>query len=281
MSSADPRVLDAPPRDGLDIRLVAVDMDGTLLDGEGRLPPGFDALLEHMLARGIVFTPASGRQYATLRREFGASADDLAFIAENGTIVMRDGVELSSDVMDSAFVQHVLARLREVATRHDIGVVVCGKRSAYIERRDPAFVTEAERYYAELARVDDLTSVDDDVLKVAVYAFESAEESVYPELADIAASHQVVVSGRHWVDIMNSDVNKGTALRRLQETLGITREQTVAFGDYLNDLELLDAAAWSYAMANAHDEVAARARFRAPANTEYGVVTVLTELLGP
>ena len=280
MSSADSRVLDAPPRDGLDIRLVAVDMDGTLLDGEGRLPPGFDALLEHMLTRGILFTPASGRQYATLRREFGASADDLAFIAENGTIVMRRGVELSSDVIDADVVQHVLARLRDVATRHDIGVVVCGKQSAYIERRDPAFVTEAGRYYAELAHVDDLTKVDDDVLKVAVYAFESAEESVYPELADIAASHQVVVSGRHWVDVMNSDVNKGTALRRLQETLGITREQTVAFGDYLNDLELLDAAAWSYAMANAHDEVAARARFRAPSNTEYGVVTVLTDLLG-
>ncbi len=54
----------------------------------------------------------------------------------------------------------------------------------------------------------------------------------------------------------------------------------MAFGDYLNDLEMLDAATWSFAMANAHPEVLARAAAIAPSNAEQGMLTVLEELLG-
>ena len=87
------------------------------------------------------------------------------------------------------------------------------------------------------------------------------------------------MSGRHWVDVMNSTVNKGVALRDLQRALGVTPAQTAAFGDYLNDVELLQAADWSYAMADAHPDVAAVARHRAPSNADAGVVTVIAELL--
>ncbi|MFN8085781.1 MAG: HAD hydrolase family protein [Microbacterium sp.] len=93
------------------------------------------------------------------------------------------------------------------------------------------------------------------------------------------ATHQVVVSGRHWVDVMNTTVDKGVALRSLQRALGVTPAQTAAFGDYLNDLEMLRAADWSYAMADAHPDVAAVARHRAPSNAEAGVVSVLERLL--
>ncbi len=78
---------------------------------------------------------------------------------------------------------------------------------------------------------------------------------------------------------MNRGVNKGVALERLQASLGIDRAQTAVFGDYLNDLEMMDAAALSFAMANAHPEVAARARYRAPANHESGVITTIVRLL--
>ena len=78
---------------------------------------------------------------------------------------------------------------------------------------------------------------------------------------------------------MAADANKGTAVRLLQRSLGISRDQTVAFGDYLNDLEMLDAAGWSFAMANAHPEVLARAARIAPANTEHGLITTLGRVL--
>ncbi|MCX6503254.1 MAG: Cof-type HAD-IIB family hydrolase [Microbacterium sp.] len=260
-----------------DIRLVAVDMDGTLLDESGRVPEGLWPLLAEMTRRGIAFAPASGRQYATLRREFGSHGDDMVFIAENGTFVVRHDVELSSERMDRDVVREVVATVRTVP--HDVGIVLCGKRSAYIERTDEAFRREADRYYAELREVADLDEVDDDIIKVAIFDFDQAERGVRTALDDLARTHQVVVSGEHWVDIMNPGVNKGVALRRLQNTLGVTADQIAAFGDYLNDLEMMDAAGYSFAMANAHPEVAARARYRAPSNAEHGVIRVLEELL--
>lgn len=266
--------------DDLDLRLVVADMDGTLLDEHKRVPDAFWPLLERMQARGIAFVPASGRQYATLAELFAQASEGMPFIAENGMFTVRDGVELGSVILDGAFVREALVLLRKLARERDLGVVLCGKRSAYVERTDEPFLAEARRYYVELATVGDLLAVEDEVLKLAVYDFGDAEGGTFPALAPLARTHQVVVSGEHWVDVMAAGANKGEALLALQRELGVTRSQTAVFGDYLNDLELLDAADLSFAMANAHPEVLARARFVAPANSEAGVVTTLTALLG-
>jgi hydroxymethylpyrimidine pyrophosphatase-like HAD family hydrolase len=161
----------------------------------------------------------------------------------------------------------------------DVGAVVCGKRSAYVERTDEAFLAEVRRYYVRHQIVTDASAVDDDITKVALFDFGPAERTTAPALASFAATHQVVVSGEHWVDVMNRTANKGAALRRLQRDLGVTPAQTLVFGDYLNDLEMLDAAEWSFAMANAHPEVIGRARHLAPSNNDNGVLRTITRLL--
>ncbi|MGW7418750.1 HAD hydrolase family protein, partial [Streptomyces sp. NPDC054813] len=119
-----------------------------------------------------------------------------------------------------------------------------------------------------------------DVIKVALFDFGPAERTTAPALAGFAGTHQVVVSGEHWVDVMNRTANKGTALRGLQRELGITPAQTMVFGDYLNDLEMLDAAEWSFAMANAHPDVISRARHLAPSNNDNGVLRTVARVLG-
>ncbi|MBD3940414.1 HAD family hydrolase [Microbacterium sp. NEAU-LLC] len=260
-----------------DLRLIAVDMDGTLLDGDGRIPDALWPLLDRLHERGIRFAPASGRQLATLQRAFADHLDHMVFLAENGAYVVEGGVEISSDAMDAAFVASLVRRVRAIEGR-DLGVVVCGKRSAYIERADDAFHAEADKYYARLQIVPDLLSVDDQIFKVAIFDFEDAATTA-PALDDLRAAHQVIVSGEHWIDVMNLGVNKGAALERLQAATGITRAQTAVFGDYLNDLEMMDASALSFAMANAHPLVAERARFRAPSNLDHGVITTIEKLL--
>ncbi|MDF9714585.1 MULTISPECIES: Cof-type HAD-IIB family hydrolase [unclassified Nocardioides] len=261
------------------LRLVVVDMDGTLLDGRGEVPDGLWPLLERLRSAGVAFAPASGRQYATLARTFERARDGMVFIAENGTMVVRDGVELSSTTLEREVVTGVVAAVRRVvAAGADVGVVLCGKRTAYVERTDEAFLAEVRRYYAALEVVDDLDAVDDAFVKVAVHAADGTDP-VEAALAGLRATHQVVVSGAHWVDVMPAGVTKGDAVRRLQDELGIGPEHTVAFGDYLNDLEMLDAAEGSFAMAEAHPEVRRRARHLAPSHTEAGVLTVVTALL--
>ena len=276
-SAASPLLTASGPAD---IRLVVTDMDGTLLDDAKRIPPGLWETLAELRRRGVLFSPASGRQYATLAREFAEVAEGMVFIAENGTYVVRDGVELSSDPLEPGAAARVVQAVRRlVAEGVDVGAVVCGKRSAYVERSDEAFLAEVRKYYVEHRVVEDATALDDDVIKVALFDFGSAAHTTAPALEPFTATLQVVVSGEHWVDVMNRTADKGAALRRLQQELGITPAQTMVFGDYLNDLEMLDAAEWSFAMAGAHPDVIARARHLAPSNNDNGVLRTVAHLL--
>ncbi|KAB1659402.1 HAD family hydrolase [Pseudoclavibacter chungangensis] len=268
------------PEGPVDLRLVAVDMDGTLLDPNGAPPPGLPALLAELTERGIVFAPASGRQYATLAELFGPLGAGLTFIAENGSYVVRDGLEVSCLTLPPELVARVVARIRELARAGgDLGLVVCGKRSAWIERGDAPFLEQVRTYYEALAIVDDLDEVDDDVLKLAVFDFAGAERGAYPALAELPGTHRTIVSSHNWIDVMHPDADKGAALAALRGQLGVTVEQTAVFGDYLNDLGMLDEAGLSFAMANAHPAVIERARYVAPSNAEDGVVRTVRRLL--
>ncbi len=265
-----------------DIRLIVADMDGTLLDDDKELNEHFWPLVHELHRRGVVFAPASGRQYYTLLDQFADIADEIVFIAENGSCVMRGGVEVSSDCLTRDDARRLVIMLREtIAAGADAGVVVCGKRSAFVERSDPAFFDGVDPYYRRLEVVEDLlTVIDDDVLKIAVYDLESAERNIEPALAAFSGTHKVTVSGEHWLDINTKTADKGRAITHLQDALGITPAQTMVFGDFLNDLEMMDTADYSFAMNNAHPLLAARARYVAPPNSDNGVVRTIAAVLG-
>ena len=271
-------LFDPPP----DIRLIAADMDGTLLDDAQELHDHFWPLVDALFERGIVFCPASGRQYHNLYGVFGDVADELVYIAENGAYVVRGREEVSSDTLTDDVVARLVRALRErAASGADVGVVVCGKRAAYIERLDQPFRAQVDGYYASLEEVTDLLDrPDDGIVKVAIYDFDSAEHGTAPALAGFAGEVQVVVSGLHWVDVQNIGTNKGSGIRSLQKALGVTPAQTMVFGDFLNDLELMDAGDYSFAMENAHPLLQERARYLAPPNSENGVIRTISAVLG-
>lgn len=264
----------------VDIRLVAADMDGTLLTSRGQLPAGFLDLLARLAARGVTFVPASGRQYHSLRHVFAASPVPLSYIGENGSIVVHDGQIVSTTTLPRAVVDQVIELVRTHSPNPaDLALVLCGVNSAYIERTDEAFRAEAIKYYARLQVVEDLTSVTDDALKMAVFNCAGTAAASQELFAALRETNQVVVSSPHWIDIMDPQVSKGQALSWLQELLGVQPAQTAAFGDYCNDIEMLQAADYSFAMANGHPTVAASARYRAPSNDDDGVGQVLRYLL--
>ena len=249
-----------------DIRLVVADMDGTLLNEHGAVPSSFWPVLDWMRGRRITFAPASGRQYATLHQIFHGLDEGLSYVAENGNLVVHQGRTVATHGVDLDTSRRVIEIVRQAAGAgeggRNLGLVVCGLDSAYVERDDEAFLTEARKYYVRLDVVGDLSLVTDRVLKLAVFDFGGAQDLAAGPLAQLADTHQVVVSGQHWVDVMARGVDKGGAVRQLQQAIGATPAQTVAFGDYLNDLQMLEAADWSFAMANAHPEVARSIRRR-------------------
>lgn len=277
--------VDPAPRTGAlppdaDVRLVVSDLDGTLLDAHGEVPAGFWPVLRGLLARGVRFVPASGRQYATIARQFATHLDDLVVVAENGAVVVERGEVVSSTPVADELVGEVARHVRALAAGGaDVGLVVSGVHGAWVERPDARFVDEVGQYYAALEVVPDLTRVEGPVLKLAAFDFGDAATGLAPALARFADTHTVLVSSPRWVDVMNPAADKGTAVAALQRRWGIGPEHTVVFGDYLNDLGMLARAHHSYAMAEAHPQVRALARHLAPPAHEHGVVQVLSTFL--
>lgn len=262
------------------IRLIASDLDGTLLDERKALPAGLTDTLTRLAERGIAFCPASGRQYQSIVDLFPGAAGALPVIAENGALVMLGGRELASTAIAPAALAGLLARLRSLpAGAHERGAVLCGKRSAYA--LPGRFSDEVRRYYPKLEVVEDLSAVQDEILKLALFDAGSAAREILPHFSVLALELdlKVVVSGEHWVDVMEASVNKGAGLRAVQAALGVRREETMVFGDFFNDVEMFAEALHSYAMANALPAVAAHARHRAPGNGENGVLRVIDGML--
>ncbi|WP_159651219.1 Cof-type HAD-IIB family hydrolase [Vibrio atypicus] len=259
------------------IKFVAADMDGTLLDENSQLNPEFFNLYEQLEEKGIIFAAASGRQYYSLIETFAPVKDRMMFIAENGTLVMHKGEELYSCEIDKPSIESIIKEARAIEGAH---IVLCGKKSAYIETQDPKALAEFAKYYHRCQYVEDLLAVEDDFIKVAICHFDGSEQLVYPTINQaFGKSHQVVVSAKIWLDVMNAQASKGAAIEHLQNSLDFTYEQTMSFGDYLNDLEMLKASYHSYAMENAHPVVKQTARFGAPSNVEAGVFTVIQQQL--
>lgn len=272
-----------------DLRLVAVDMDGTLLDDDKNFPERLSELLDTMDERGIVFAPSSGRQVWTLLDMF-PGRPGMTVIAENGAIVMKDGKEVSSSPIDHETIHRAIDMVRDaVATGINGGLVMCGKQFAYVERTDDLFVDGVLPYYHRTKRIADQHEIidmidsgeiDDDIVKLAVMCLDSVGPLAEATLANFADTHQYAVSGTNWADLQIRGVDKGDAVLALQSALGVTPAQTAAFGDFHNDISMFKYADWSFAMANAHADVVAEARYIAPSNNEDGVGQVVRTLIG-
>ncbi|MEJ6121001.1 Cof-type HAD-IIB family hydrolase [Vibrio sp. 2-Bac 85] len=259
------------------IKFIATDMDGTLLDKDGRLPPDFFEVFQQLEQRDIMFAAASGRQYYSLLQTFSSVKDRMMFIAENGTLVMHQGKELYSCTIDIDSIHSIIKEARKIEAAH---IVLCGKKSAYIETQVPEALEEIKKYYHRCNYVKDLLEVEDEFIKVAICHFDGSQEFIYPSInAKFDVDHKVVVSAKIWLDVMNINASKGDAIKYLQDKLKFSFEQTMSFGDYFNDIEMLQASFHSYAVENAHEKVKTYARFSAPSNLEYGVMKVIRDHL--
>ncbi len=259
------------------VKLVVSDMDGTLLNTNSEVSDRFFIQFEKLKQRNIHFVAASGRQYQSILEKLDTIKHDISIIAENGGIMQHNN---ETNILLKLSAEDVLKTIKTLRNVEGCFIVLCGRKSAYIETDDTNFISKFNKYYAEYEIVDDLTKVtDDDFLKIAVYHFESSETYIYPYLKALTNQLQIIVSGQNWLDISHASANKGYALSMLQEKMGINKNETMVFGDYNNDLEMLKLAHFSFAMENAHPEVKKIANFETKNNSEEGVETILEQLL--
>lgn len=273
--------LDVPDtvRRGIVLKLVASDMDGTLLNSQKELPAHLFPVLRQLFDRGVRFAVASGRQYYNLLHLFEPVREQVSFISENGAMVIDRGRSLWVSEIPERLVTAVVEAVRGA---DGLLPVLSGEKSAYVESDVPSFMENVRMYYARCQRVDDVLEAArrDRICKIAVFDMENAETHAYPLLRPFGDVLGVALSGTCWVDVMNPGVNKGAAIRVFQKEFGIAPEECMAFGDYLNDYEMLQVCGENYAMANAHPKLKAISRHVAKSNDENGVVDTICSVFG-
>ena len=251
------------------IKLIVSDMDGTLLDDNKKLHDDFWDTFYKLKEKGIYFVPASGRQYFNIYEYFKRIKEGLIILAENGSYIVEDGKELYSKCLERKDALELIEASRKIPTAN---VIFCGKKKAYLEKNIPEFIKEVEKYYTAYEIVEDITKVEDEPLKITICDLTGAEKNSYPFLEKYNKDFKVAVSGFIWIDITHKDSNKGIGLSVLQKKLGITKEETIVFGDYLNDWELMQQGKYNFAMENAHPELKKIAAYNGGDNNDSGVV---------
>lgn len=259
------------------IKLIATDMDGTLLDSSKQLNQEFFTLFEKMKKKEIMFVIASGNQFYHLYNQFLPVSDDLYFIAENGCYITKGKQELVSYCLDNHNVKQVI----NILNHHlELVPMICGKKKSYTFKRYQQYEKTIQNHYDEYAFIQDLQDIDDDILKFSIHDPQHRVVDYVESIRSQLPPHlKIVTSGNEWMDIQDVNMHKGVGMVFLKNLYDIQDEECMAFGDQMNDYELLKEVKYSYAMANAVDSIKDIAYKVILSNEEQGVFKKLNEYL--
>lgn len=260
------------------IKLVATDMDLTLLADDKSMPAGIDERIDALTSRGIVFCAASGRPAPALRDAFPHHHASMALVADNGATVYLGDKLIYRDLIDRDLYHEVLA----LATATEGSVpVLCAFDNAYVLERDRQYEETIGIYFRSITYIESFDEVDVESNKISIYFpnwdSKANNDKVYAPV--FASRLYLTCAGDEWLDFMNIGVDKGSGIRHLVEHLGIAIEDVAAFGDTYNDIPMLDIVGHGYVMGNAAEHMHSHGKFLAPTNNEAGVLTVIDRIV--
>ncbi len=260
------------------IKLIASDIDGTLVrDGEHKLNPEFFDVILGLRRKGIQFAAASGRQWASIEAVFEPIKEKVFYLSDNGAYVGCHGRNLFLNPIRRETAMELIRQIRQVP---QLEVMVGGPDVVYVDTRDRKFVDWiVNGYRFQVKQVEDVTLITDEIIKVSAYKPCGIQEATKGLMEQFGDRLKMTISGDMWMDAMAPGVCKGHAIKVLQDNLEIKPQETMAFGDQLNDIEMLERSYYSFAVANAREEVKKAARFQADSNVNNGVLKILRQLL--
>lgn len=231
-----------------DIKLIASDLDGTLLKGwSPDLSERAREVIRDVVRRGVPFFAASGRQHVSLRRLFGELADDIGYVCENGALGIYRGTVL--------FQREVP---RQKAFDMFRAIQACPFCEPFAAAADTTYILEGyddfrehlvNVTHAHVTVVKRLEDIQEPIIKVSFkIPPEKAADAVARFNDAFGEGYHVVTSGTIWIDVIQDGTDKGTALQAIGEHLGIDPADMLAFGDELNDREMLDCVGHPYLM---------------------------------
>ena len=273
-----------------DIKIVALDLDGTLLDSSKRLSEVNREALSAAAAKGVLIVPTTGRFFDMMPE----CVRDLPFVRYAITV---NGAQVYDRTTDTALVREELPLetalgVMRMLDRHDV-IYDCyrnnwGWMTESFKAKASAYATDAHylkmidefrRGVSELKSHLEATAGDGDVQKIMLFTRLDGDGSLAKTIADevVAAFPEIKVTSSTWnnLEFNAATAHKGVALKRFAEKLGLSLENCMSFGDGMNDLTMTEAAGIGVAMANACPEVLAAARYTTLSNDEDGVAAAL------
>lgn len=278
------------------IRLIAIDIDGTLLDSRGRLPDAHRDAIVDACARGVTVALVTGRSFHFARPVADLLPVPLTLIVNNGAVVKdKDGTTVMRHVLSREAARCILA---ETAAYEDSVAIVFDRddvddgRQIVFERMDwtvpnrkgyyeknKAFIASAEGPLVE--------ALSDDPIQVMFNGSVAPMRELVGKLRALPIAHQITVALTEYeprdfslVDVNGAGCSKGSTLQHWAASRGWTRDAVMAIGDNLNDVEMLDFAGTAFVMGNAADAIKARGYRLTGSNDENGLAHAIRRCLG-
>lgn len=272
------------------IKLIATDMDGTFLDGQGSFDrKRFSSVLEKLAEKQIPFVIASGNGMGRLLQLCQGFEDRLIFVADNGAHIYQAGKTMIRRAIQQEETKAILEFFQDRWA--EVCLMLSTEKAIYMQAGagmpfegtglpiDPA---QMAAFQSRVKYLDDLSAYPtfEPIYRLGLWVPEAQVDKITEEFNQAFHGQLVAVtSGYGSVDILPQGIHKAWGLEQVLTNLAITPDQVMAFGDSDNDIELLSYVGASYAMENATDKVKAVAKYMAPSHLEAGVLQVLEELV--
>lgn len=259
------------------IKLVASDMDGTLLDENGEVPPETFDLILALREKGIHFAASSGRRYDRLCMFFEPVKDKMDFVAANGAQVYAAGELIDREVYSH---QSIKRLAKTVGKFEHLHLALFDRTKSFLLDDERAFVRECDKDLPNIERIWYLPTPDVNIIKASIYCDDGhVMDYAYALSRELGDDFVFAPSGRRWIDVMQRGVTKATGVRQVLAAHGIAAGEMMAFGDSMNDYEILRMAGASVAMGNARPAIKQIASRVIGTNAEHAVQRELERLL--
>jgi Cof subfamily protein (haloacid dehalogenase superfamily) len=260
------------------IKGILTDMDGTILNSEGKLSPYTKSVLKEVLDNGIKLAVASGRFFPSIHDIFKEFDEEIIYTCNNGTWIENSSRTkvYHKSIFSIDEVKRIFAISKKLTKS---GCFVCTPNEAIADQHYPYIEKEFKVSDARLIVVDDLFSIDEEITKITICVLEdinALSKSFKEELGD---DYVVVISGDVWLDIIKKGASKANAFPILHDELGIKAEEMLIFGDYDNDIPMLKMSPNSFAMADASEGAKKAANTIIGKNDDHAVAKKIEEIV--
>lgn len=240
------------------IRLIASDIDGTLMRGsERQIPPALFPLIRKLKQHGIYFVACSGRQYSNIRNLFAPVADEIGYICENGSLVVWQNEILLCETIEREAAHSLM---RTILQQPECEVLLSGVHTCYIQPKHEEYISHMRDHVGnDTTVVEDICAVEEPYIKLSAYRKSGVDHALAEQFREYAPYLIPVVGRSSWMDFLREGCDKGAALDALCAHLHVAPEECIAFGDNENDLPLAGHAGTLYAMSDGNPVLIERA----------------------